>query len=143
MGDPELSEVRVEAGTELGTIVGEHARDGDSEAAQLAQHPIEEPGGELGVRRPDEDLADRPAGRGVDRGELPHRPHPFEFAEVEAVEGDQVTGARREVTEPEQSLQRRLGDQPAHGAVSCANAATRWRCREARDGTTTSAPRCG
>ena len=54
---------------------------------------------------------DRPAGRGVDRGELPDRPDAFEVPDVEAVQGDQVTGTGREVTEPERAVSGVVGDQ--------------------------------
>src|SRR6266571_4843339 len=109
MGDLELREVGVEAGTELGAVVGEHPGDGDAELGEFADHSAQEPFRDLGVGRADEHLTDRPAGRGVDRGELPDRTDTFEFADVEAVQGHQVTGPGREVTEPERSLERRLG----------------------------------
>src|SRR6266540_5146704 len=94
---------------EFGAVVGEHARDVHAEAAQLADRAVQEPGSDRRVGRTDEDLDDGPAGRGVDRGELPYRSDAFELADEEAVQGDQVTGVGGEVTEPERALERRLG----------------------------------
>ena len=75
--------------------------------------------------RPDEHLADRPAGRGVDGGELPDRADAFEFADEEAVQGDQVTGPGGEVTEPERPLERVLGHQTAGRGGELREAPTR------------------
>ena len=78
-----------------------------AETTELADHPVEEPGGDVGVGGAEEHVTDRPAGRGVDRGELPHLPDAFEVPDVEAVQGDQVTGTGREVTEPERAAPER------------------------------------
>src|SRR3954468_22029071 len=109
MDDLELGEMRVERCAELGSVVGEDTSDSNAEATQFADHEVEKPFRDVGVRRAEEHLADRPAGRGVDRGELPDLPDTFEVPDVEAVQGDQVTGAGREVTEPERAALRVVG----------------------------------
>src|SRR5438477_5338739 len=110
MADPELGQVAAElVGDELGTVVGEDTGHSDPEAAELADHTADELLRDLGVARADEHLDDRPAGRGIDRGELPDRPDTFEFADEEAVQGDQITGPGGEMTEPERSLERIFG----------------------------------
>ena len=48
----------------------------------------------------DDQFGDRPAGGGVDSGELVDSADAFEFADVETVEGDQVAGPGGEVAEP-------------------------------------------
>ena len=101
---PRVVEVGIETGAELGTVVGEYAGDVDAEATKFGDHTVEEPGRDLGVRWAEEHFADRPSSRGVDRGELPHRPDTFEVPDIEAVQRDQVTRPGREVTEPERAL---------------------------------------
>ena len=104
MGDLEFGEMGIEGGTELGSVVGEHAGDGHAEASEFGDDTVEEPFRDVGVGWAEEHFADRPSGGGVDRGELPDLPDPFEVPDVEAVEGDEVTGTSREVAEPERSL---------------------------------------
>jgi hypothetical protein len=60
--------------------------------------------------------ADRIPGRGVDRGELPDRPDAFELADVEDVQGDQVTRAGGEVAESEQAILSVGGDDAGGGS---------------------------
>ncbi len=103
--------MRVEGRAELGPVVGKHPGDGDTEATELAADAVEEPCRDLGVRRSEKHVADRPTGRGVDRGELPDLPDPFEVPDVEAVQGDQVTRTGREVTEPERAVSSVVGEQ--------------------------------
>ena len=83
---------------------GEHSADVHAKTPEFADHSVAEPGGDLSVRRTEEHVADREAGRGVDRGELPDLPDAFEVADVEAVQGDEVSRPRGEMTEPERSL---------------------------------------
>ena len=104
MGDRAGLEMGVEGVAELGAVVSEDAGDVHTEATEFADHQVEEPFRDVGVRRSEEHVADRPAGGGVDRGELPDLPDAFEVPDVEAVQGHQVTGTGREVTEPEGSL---------------------------------------
>jgi hypothetical protein len=78
MRDLELLEMGIESGAELGSVVGEDTGDGHPQTTQFSDHAVEEPFRDVGVGRAEEHFADRPAGRGVDRGELPHFPHAFE-----------------------------------------------------------------
>jgi hypothetical protein len=80
MGDVERGEVLVEGGAELGTVVGGHTAHPYAETTELAEHQVEEPSRDVGVRGAEEHVTDRPAGRSVDGGELPHRPDDFEVA---------------------------------------------------------------
>ena len=57
--------------------------------------------GVLGGDRAEHDRIDRPAGRGVDGGELVDLADAFEVADVEAVHGDEIAGPGSEVAEPE------------------------------------------
>ena len=127
MGDPSLLEVRVEPFAELGTVVGEHTGDGHTEATQFADHQVEEPFRDVGVRRAEEHVADRPPRGGVDGGELPDRSDAFEVADVEAVQGDQVTGSGGEVTEPER---------PGPGIINDETARRRGQLRQRGDALT-------
>ncbi len=101
----------VESGPEFGTVVGEHPGDVNAKATQFADRQVDEAGCDVGVGRAEEHVADRVAGRGVDRGELPDLPDSFEVPDVEAVQGDQVTGPGREMAEPERALSSVVGDQ--------------------------------
>ena len=74
MGDLECFEVGVERGAELGSVVGQDTGHPDPETTQFGDHPVEEPFRDLSVGRAEEHFADRPAGRGIDRGELPDLP---------------------------------------------------------------------
>ena len=74
---------------------------------------IDEEDGVTGGHWAEDDHHDRPTGRGVDGGQLVHLSDAFEMADVEAVDGDQVTRGRGEVAEPERVLLAcRLGDEP-------------------------------
>ena len=92
------------SGDVFGTVVGQHGSHGDAEPPVTADDVMQEPGGRRPVGDTEHDHDDRPAGRGVDRGELVDLPDAFEVPDVEAVDGDQVTGPGRPVAEPEQPV---------------------------------------
>ena len=100
MNDAELVEVVVEAALNSGPL---SVRTPVTWTPSRRSLRITRPGTapRCGVGRSEEHVHHREAGRGVHRGELPHRSDTFEVADVEAVEGDQVTGTGGEVTEPE------------------------------------------
>jgi hypothetical protein len=85
----------------LGSVIGEHITNTDSEATHCLGDVVDEADRVGGGDGPDDQFHDRPAGAGVDGGELIHLPDAFEVADVEAVEGNQVTGMASPVTEPE------------------------------------------
>ena len=66
--------------TSLSMNVGQHAIEPDAEPAQFGAEVVDEAGGDLGALVPDHELDDGPAGRDVDRGELPDRAHALELA---------------------------------------------------------------
>ena len=63
--------------------------------------------------------ADGIPGGGVDCGELPLRADAVELANIEGVQGDQVTGAGGEVAEPERPI---LGQRAGPAVVAWATA---------------------
>ena len=103
------------AGDVLGPVVGQHRPHGHASATKAAQHVGHEANRVLSPHGADQDEHDRPAGGGVDGGELVDGPDAFELADVEAVHGHQVTGAGREVAEPERLVPGRVGDEPGAG----------------------------
>ncbi len=77
----------------------------------------------------DDQFGDRPAGGGVDSGELVDSADAFEFADVETVEGDQVAGPGGEVAEPGRfGFDHGLGDETRQRGDRRGRV-TRWRRR--------------
>src|SRR5690606_1006649 len=117
--DPQVAdafggEVRAEAlGEVLGAVVGRHRTHARAEAAVAAHDVVEEADRVGGGDRAQHDHHDRPAGRGVDGGELVHLANALQVPDVEAVDRDQVTGCGGVVAEPERfRFAGRFGDQP-------------------------------
>src|SRR5665213_4471422 len=88
----------------FGTVIAQRATNGDTEAPVTADDVVDEPCGRVPVGDTEHDHDDRPAGRGIDRGELVDLPDAFEVPDVETVDRDQVTGPGRPVAEPEQPV---------------------------------------
>ena len=76
-----------------------------------ADHLVDEAGGDGCGLLTDDQLRDRPARRGVDRGELEDRADPFQLADGKGVEGDEIAWSGSEVAEPEGTVARLVGDE--------------------------------
>ena len=87
-------------GDELGAVVGEDSGQFDVDGLEPFDEKVEEVDRLGGGQLADVELSDRPAGVGVDRGQLPDRPDPFEPAHVEGVQTDQIARNGREVAKP-------------------------------------------
>ena len=94
VGEAEVGEVGPEpVAVYSGPLSVSTARTGPAQAPEAALDVVDEAAGVLGGDGAEDDLDDRPAGGGVDGGELVHLADAFEVADVEAVDGDQVAGA--------------------------------------------------
>ena len=100
---------------ELRAVVGQDRAKLDPDAGQALGDVVDEAGGVPGRLVPGDQLADPIAGGGVDGGELPDRPDALESADIEGVQGDQVTGPGGEVAEPERPILGRGGQDAGRG----------------------------
>jgi hypothetical protein len=133
LADAELLEVAGErlAG-ELRAVVGEDSGELGPDAGQARGDVVDEAGGVPGRLVPGDQGTDPIAGGGIDRGELPDRPDALELADIEGVQGDQVTGAGGEVAEPERAVLGWGGEGAGGRCGELARAATRWARRPSR-----------
>jgi hypothetical protein len=110
VADAEMSKVAGERlGGELGAVVGQHPGELDPDAGQPRSHVVDEADGVTGGLVASHQGADRIAGGGVDRRQLPDRPDTFELADIEGAQGDQITRPGGEVAEPERPILGRRG----------------------------------
>ena len=89
---------------ELGAVVGQHPGELGADAGQPLGDVVDEAGRIPSRLVPGDQGADGIAGGGVHGGQLPDRPNTFELADLEGVQGDQITGAGGEVAEPKRAL---------------------------------------